>query len=275
MKSYEAEQTNWWDPETLPGSERPGRGHHNGGVFRAGEFPMWASIIGGGALLGYGLMRRDRRGLASAVAGSALLFQGSRQAKDSGIAEALNPEMDLEYSVTIMRPADELYRFWENPENFPRFMYRVKRVIDLGNHRQRWIFAGPRKREIELRVEVISNIPNRLISWQTEPGQPYEEWGSVEFTPALRDGETEVTMDISYRMPAGYLGKGIAALAGLDPAQLARESLRRFKQLMEAGEIATTQGQPSGRRGIADKGMQMLLGEHAQLPAAATRRRVG
>jgi uncharacterized membrane protein len=183
--------------------------------------------------------------------------------------------MDLEYSVTILRPADELYRFWENPENFPRFMYRVKRVVDLGNHRQRWIFAGPRKREIELRVEVISNIPNRLISWQTEPGQPYEEWGSVEFTPALRDGETEVTMDISYRMPAGYIGRGIAALAGLDPAQLARESLRRFKQLMEAGEIATTQGQPSGRRGITDKGMQMLLGEHAQLPAAATRRRVG
>jgi hypothetical protein len=80
-------------------------------------------------------------------------------------------------------------------------------------------------------------------------------------------------MNISYRLPARYLSKGVAMVAGVDPAQMTRESLRRFKQVMEAGEIATTHGQPSGRRGAIDKGMQMLLRE--QVPAEASKRHVG
>jgi uncharacterized membrane protein len=261
MKPFDSERTKFWDPETPPPTKRFERDGRNG-------IALWASIIGGSALLGYGLIRRDRAGLATAVAGTALVFRGSRRAQGAGRA-VLSPEFDLEHSVTVGRTAEDLYRFWENASNFRRFMYNVKRVDELGHNRQRWVFIGPRNREIEVRTEVISKISNRLISWQTEPGQPYEEWGSVEFTPTLREDETTVTMNISYRLPRGYLSKGIATVAGLDPAQMTRESLRRFKQLMEAREVATIHGQASGRRGVADKGMERLLRE--QVPAASSR----
>ncbi len=58
---------------------------------------------------------------------------------------------------------------------------------------------------------------------------------------------TRVTVHLQYNPPGGKLGAAVAKLFGEEPNQTIREDLRRFKQLMEAGEIPTTEGQSSGR----------------------------
>jgi uncharacterized membrane protein len=184
MRSKDIDRSNWWDPEVLPGSERLGR--RESSLLKSDDWTIWLTLATGAGLLGYGLIRRDRPGLASAVAGSALLYRGTQMAKGTDVAEIINPKMDVHRAVTILRPAHELYEFWR-PENFHKFMPHVRKVEELGQNRQRWTVAGPMKKKIEWEAEVISNIPHRLISWQSLTGSILEDWVSVDFTP-LRDG---------------------------------------------------------------------------------------
>lgn len=237
--------TNWWSPEVLPRGERLASG--NDGA--ASLWPAWLLIAAGGALVGFGLIRRDRGGLLSAAGGGALLVQSARWLRNEGITSS--PELHFQRTITIAKPVAEVYQFWNRPENLSRFIPHVAsvRAVDQVQH---WVIRGPGKFAVEWDADIISNVPNRLISWQTLPGSPFHEWGSVEFHPG-RGEETEVTLTMDYHLPGGRAGRFVAGLFGMDPEQQAALALRRLKQLLETGEIATTLGQSAGKRSAKDK----------------------
>jgi uncharacterized membrane protein len=220
------------------------------------------SVFGGGALIGFGLLRRSPRGYALAALGGTLVQRGAtghcymyqalglhtdrRQGANLGVPYELGIRVDK--AITVNKPAEELYGFWRNLWNLPRFLRHVESVRVIDDKRSHWTVRGPAGLKVEWEAEIINDEPNRVIGWRSIPGSDVDTGGSVRFQPAPGHRGTEVRVSLQYNPPGGDAGAVIAKLFGEDPAAHIAEDLRRFKQYVEAGEIATTEGQPSGRQ---------------------------
>jgi len=225
----------------------------------------WASALGGAALTAYALRQlkdRSRSGPALAAAGTALIYRGATGHYPMYAAVGINTAYDIdetkhalagprginvEEACTIMAPPEELYNFWRNFEVLPRFMDHLVEVRRIDACRSHWVAKAPAGRTVEWDAEIINEIPGELIAWRTLPGADVVSAGSVHFTLALRGRGTQVRVRLQYEPPARKLGATLAFLLGHDPARVIREDVRRLKQLIEAGEIPTTKGQPRGR----------------------------
>jgi uncharacterized membrane protein len=152
----------------------------------------------------------------------------------------------VEKSITVDRPPDVLYDFWRNFENLPLIMNHLESVKVLDNKRSHWVAKGPVDTRLEWDSELNREIKDEQLDWQSLPGSEVANMGSVFFKKAPADRGTEVKVIFSYDPPAGSVGAAFAKLFGEEPSQQVSDDLRRFKQLMETGEIATVQGQPSG-----------------------------
>ena len=152
----------------------------------------------------------------------------------------------VEVSCTIAKPAEELYRFWRDFENLPRIMRHVQSVRNFGDIRSHWVANAPAGTHVEWDAEIQHDEPNRLISWRSLPEADVDNTGSVRFLPAPGGRGTEVHVILDYIPPAGFVGAAIAKLFGEEPRQQVKEDLRHFKQIMEAGEVPTIEGQPRG-----------------------------
>jgi uncharacterized membrane protein len=150
-------------------------------------------------------------------------------------------------SFTIMQSPDELYRFWRNLSNLPRFMRNVRSVEERDGNRSHWVVGGPGDRTYEWDAEIVRDEPGQVISWRTVEDADVQHSGVVTFRPATGDRGTVVEVDIAYDPPGGAAGAALARLFGTRPKEDVREDLRRFKQLVETGEIPTIRGQSAAR----------------------------
>lgn len=206
------------------------------------------SIVGGGLLALAGLSRRSWPGAALAGVGAALVYRGatghSYIYERMGI-EARDAPVEVRQSVTINRPPEEIYSFWRELENLPRFMRHLRSVERRSSTRSHWV-AQPvgRGPALEWDSEIIEDRPNELLRWRAVPNGGIQHSGDVRFMRAPRGRGTEVHVHMEYRPP---IGMALSALMVPFSKQILKEELRRFKQVLEAGEIATTEGQPSGR----------------------------
>jgi uncharacterized membrane protein len=153
----------------------------------------------------------------------------------------------VEKSIIINRPAEELYRFWRDFEHLPRFMRNLEVVRQTGDRRYHWVANGPANTRVEWDAEIVEDVPNERIAWRSLEGADIPNSGSVRFERAPGGRGTKVTVEIGYSPPGGIAGSLVAKLFGIEPGQQVQDDLRRLKMLMETGEIATTEGQPSGR----------------------------
>lgn len=142
-------------------------------------------------------------------------------------------------SVTIDRPREELYAFWRNFENLPQFMHNILRVTAIDSTHSRWLVAAPVGKSIEWPSIVTVDDPGNLIAWESEEGASIRNSGMVEFKASPEGRGTVVTVTLSYDSPGGALGQLIAKLFHKEPKIQACHDLRRFKQLMETGEVST------------------------------------
>ena len=205
----------------------------------------WGTLAGGAALAVLGLTRRSKTGLALAAGGGLLAYAGSRATAGSSHLIA-SSKMQLNCSP------QEAYRFWRNFENLPLFMRHIDNVSILGDRRSRWTAAGPLGSRIQWDAEIVAEREGELISWRSLPGSDVEVDGYVEFSKAPGNRGTFVSANVIYNPPAGKIGATFAKLVGKDPSFLMRQDLRRFKALLEAGEIPTIEGQSHGpRSGVA------------------------
>ena len=155
-------------------------------------------------------------------------------AKDLDSSRALLAE-----SVTINRPAQELYAFWRNPENLTQVMENVVSIEPVGAERSRWTVKAPAGDVVSWESVITKDVPGREIYWQSAPEADIANSGRIEFRDAGPRG-TVVRAVIAYDPPGGTVGQLIAKLFQREPRIQTRRDLHRFKQLMEAGEIATS-----------------------------------
>ncbi len=236
-----------------------------------GELERLMSIITGGALAVYGLKRRGGSGIGVALLGAELVRRGAsghcllyealgvNTADDHAViprgdgvvsrAATVNARkaIKIERSVTILMPADELYAFWRKFDNLPRFMTHLESVTCSDDQHSHWIAKLPGGKRVEWDSEIVNDIPNELIAWKTVGNPDVAHAGSVHFREAPQNRGTELKVVFDYEPPGAHLFAHIAKLFGHAPDALVREDLRRFKMLVESGEIATTEGQSSCR----------------------------
>ena len=148
----------------------------------------------------------------------------------------------VERVTTINKPVHEVYEFWREFQNFPRFMRHLESVEVLGDRRSRWRAKGPAGRTVEWEAEMVEDRQDEWIAWRSLPGSQIENSGSVRFSAAPGARGTELRVQLQYSPPAGRLGRGIAWLFGEEPEQQIHDDLHRFKQLMETGEIPLSDG---------------------------------
>ncbi|WP_107667622.1 SRPBCC family protein [Cyanothece sp. BG0011] len=216
---------------------------------QATDLERWTSIIGGGALVLAGLQQRSLKGILTAVAGGGLVYQGVQKKstlKQVEDAIGLDHAIRVEKTVTINRSAEDLYHFWRNFANLPRFMTHLQSVVVKDERHSHWVANAPLNETIEWDAIVINDEPNHLIAWTSDEGANIENSGFVRFQPATGGRGTEVKVVMEYQPPGGAISAAIAKLFGEEPEQQIGDELNRFKQLMEAGEIATIEGQPQG-----------------------------
>lgn len=154
--------------------------------------------------------------------------------------------MRVRATVSINRPAAEVYRFWHDFTNLPRFMYHLTSVRPAADGRWRWAVRGPAGRTVRWDAEIVEDLPDRLIAWRSVPGATVPNAGRVSFLPAAGGRGTEVRVELEYAPPGGALGRAVAALFGAEPTAQVRDDLRRFKQVIEAGEVVVSDGSPRG-----------------------------
>jgi uncharacterized membrane protein len=153
--------------------------------------------------------------------------------------------MHVQASITILRAPDEVFGFWRELTNLPRFMHHLESVEWTGDNRSHWRVKAPVGRSVEWDAEVTEERPGELIAWRSVGGDVANE-GRVEFAPAPGDRGTEVRVAFRYDAPGGKPGVALAALLGEDPKHQVADDLRRFKQVLETGEVVRSAGSPEG-----------------------------
>ncbi|HEX6314222.1 MAG TPA: SRPBCC family protein [Gemmatimonadaceae bacterium] len=155
--------------------------------------------------------------------------------------------MKVSRAITVRRPRSEVYAFWRDFENLPRFMYHLAYVENLGSGRSHWVARAPAGRSVEWDAEIIADRPDEEISWRTMgKDDDVRHTGSVYFVPAPGDRGTEVHVRLNYDAPGGKVGAMVARLFGEEPSQQVDDDLRRFKQVMEVGEVVRSEASPEG-----------------------------
>lgn len=224
---------------------------------------LWTRVVGDTfdlAALSVALARRGRRGRAAvamaAVAGVTALdvlaagrIAGGRSWHTMpGVAG--RTDIYLERSIAVGKSPAECYQFWRTLENLPRFMQTLESVQQLDEKCSRWVARGPLGTRLEWTAEITADRPGEEIAWRTLEDSGAANAGSVRFEHAPAGRGTIVRVSLHYSPLGGVLGAGLVKLLGHDPQSRIREDLRRFKQVMETGEIPTTRGQPAGRRSL-------------------------
>ncbi|HEX8565661.1 MAG TPA: SRPBCC family protein [Pyrinomonadaceae bacterium] len=247
-------------------SEQSGYGFGKQSQINVGETERIVSGIGGGLLTAYGLTRGDLIGVGIALLGGSLVYRSATghcsvygaagintAAKENMTSVKASSSVRVDEALTINAPVEEIYNFWRNFENLPQFMYHLESVTKLDEMRSHWKAKAPLGMTVEWDAEIISETPNELISWRSVEGTDVSNAGSVRFLPSTGGRGTVVKVELRYEPPAGKLGAAVAWLTGEEPSVQIRDDLRRFKQLMETGEIPTIEGQPAGRASSTTK----------------------
>ncbi|HVL38577.1 MAG TPA: SRPBCC family protein [Fimbriimonadaceae bacterium] len=213
-----------------------------------GDIEHLGSIAGGLVLTVYGLKKRSWPGLILTGLGGALLYRGLvgyRRLYDLlGIPIADVPTrkvhelITVERSVVVGKSAEELYRFWRNFENLPRFMANLEDVMVLDERRSHWVARAPAGLVVEWEADIVNDVPNHIIAWKSREGFDVDTAGSVNFREV--EGGTEVTVRLRYLPPGEHLGHGVAKFFHLDPATQLEDDLQRLKHAIESGEAAAS-----------------------------------
>jgi uncharacterized membrane protein len=193
--------------------------------------------VGGAALMGYCMQRRDASGVVVGTFGFALFARALANVDTGRLmgASSARRSIDIQKTITLDAPVDAVFAFWNHYENFPRFM---SHVLDVRSGpvagQSHWTVAGPAGTSVSFDAEVTRLIDNQVLAWKTVEGAAVAHAGIINFEP-MPDLRTRVNIRMTYNPPGGWLGHGIATAFGVDPKSSMDADLVRMKTLVETG----------------------------------------
>ncbi|MGE5610776.1 MAG: SRPBCC family protein [Bacillota bacterium] len=231
------------NPALQGGAGRVGRRY---GVMQDYWSPLARLLAGGigGVAAGWGVAKRGLPGLLVGATGAGLFLRALTNLslkRLTGIAAGPRA-VDVQKTITINAPLEEVFGFFSKYENFPRFMSNVREVRDYLSGRSHWVIAGPAGMQVSWDADLTQLIPNEVIAWRSVPGSTVENSGVIRFQPEA--GGTRVDIKLSYNPPGGALGHAMARLFGADPKSEFDADLARVKTMLETGQPARDAAQP-------------------------------
>jgi uncharacterized membrane protein len=199
-------------------------------------------VLLAGALALYGVTRRGPLGFAARTLGAGMLWSELRQpnAPAAPAGRERRRTVDIQKTLFIEAPPDQVYEFWTDYGNFPHFMSNVREVRDLGGGRSHWVVRGPGGVPIEWQAVLTEQVPGEILAWRSRPGSMLENAGAVRFRP---EGQgTRVDLRLCYSPPVGGAGRAVAELLGADPRARLNEDLGRLKSLLEGANRSQGEG---------------------------------
>ncbi|MDX1531217.1 MAG: SRPBCC family protein [Rhodothermales bacterium] len=248
-------------PQARPAPRVPSEPSHGpaaglfGSTQNVGDLERIASAVGGGVLALYGLSRGSLGGVALAAAGGVLVHRGvsghcpafAALGVSTAGEQAGPAPVEVNRSVTVNKPRAEVYAFWRELEHLPRFMEHLRRVEALDAERSRWTAKGPGPApDLTWEARITEERENEALAWESLPGADVHNAGHVRFADAPGGG-TEVHVRIGYRPPAGPVGATVAGWLSPVLHQMVKEDVRRFKHLLEAGEVPRASSSSAAR----------------------------
>jgi uncharacterized membrane protein len=222
------------------------------------EVERWLSLVGGSGLVAFGLARRNSAGFGLAALGGSLLWRGATghcpmyetlgvntaergYTKGTGSRAGVPYELGIrvDHEIRVNKPVEDVYGFWRDLTNLPRFMDHLECVKAIDDRISHWQAKGPLGTSVEWDAEIVNDIPEKVIGWRSLEGSEVDTGGSVRFESSHDGTGTLVKVSMQYNPPAGQLGEWIAALFGESPRKTVAEDLQRFKELMETGNVHT------------------------------------
>jgi uncharacterized membrane protein len=223
-----------------------------------GVTERWLSVAAGIALLAIAPKQGVKGSVISALAGSGLLYRGwtghcwvyqTLHNHSHPLASAAGVRAQhgvrFEKSIIINRPAESIYAFWRDLKKLPQIIAHLESVVEEGN-RSHWLARGPLGQSVEWDAEIIEERPNEILAWQSVPNSQLDTAGSFRLKPLSAERGTAVRLILKYDPPGGSSLDTLAKWLGTDVEDELVESMRRMKQLLEAGELSTTERQPQG-----------------------------
>ncbi|RIV22399.1 DUF2892 domain-containing protein [Fibrisoma montanum] len=227
-----------------------------------GQNERWLSVGAGLLVANIGIRRGGIGGVLLTALGATLALRGASGycpindalGRDTSDDKTETNVLEISKSVTINKPREEVYQFWRKLENLPQFMRHLEDVKQTDERRSHWVarldsenIAAKALPKVEWDADIVEEEENSRLVWRSVPGATIDNSGEVRFVDAPGNRGTEVHATIKYRPPQGIVGEAVLKL--LNPAfkQMVKEDIRRFKRLMETGEIPTNEG-PSGRK---------------------------
>lgn len=233
----------------------------NASNVNVGPSERFVTGVGGAAIIAYGIDRGGLGGAALALLGGTLAYRAinghcsvyerlgvttaGKRRTESG--QSVHRGVLVRSSFTINRSPEDCYTFWHDFENLPRFMKHLTAVHKIDETHSRWTVTPPVGSPVTWDAEIVTDKPNELIAWRSLERADVANAGSVRFQPAPGNRGTEVSVEINYEAPAGMVGRSLSWLLGQSAQGKIEDDLRRFKQVMETGEVATVDGQTSCR----------------------------
>ena len=212
----------------------------------------FVSLVGGGTLLATALGSHSRLRLPLAVVGMAFIGNGllnrrhDRRRSASAKGVRTGHGLRFETAISLEVSPEQIYRVWRNFEGLPKILSHLDSVRDDGEGKSHWVARGPLG-PIEWDAEIVTERENELLAWQSFPGSELATAGSLRLHKTPGDRGTVLRLHLKYDPPGGKVAATVASLLGQGLEDDVRDDLRRFKQLMETGEVATTAGQPTGQ----------------------------
>jgi len=239
-----------------------------------GEAERWLSLVGGTSLIAYGLARRNTQGFGLAALGGSLLWRGATghcpmyetlgvNTADRGYAKGTGSRAGVPYElgirvdqeIRVSKSPDELYSFWRELSNLPRFMEHLESVKVINHRLSHWVAKGPIGIDVEWDAEIVNDIPGKVIGWRSLEGSEVDNGGSVRFESDYEGTGTLVKVSMQYNPPAGQLGEWVARMFGENPKKTIAEDLKRFKELLETGNVMT-KGSTKRRQAVSPNARQ-------------------
>lgn len=213
-------------------------------------------------MVAYGLKKKGWAGWGFAALGGAVLYRGvtghcsmyqtlgintARRRGGRNVSVPYELGVRVDSTIVIAKDPVEVYRYWRNLENLPRFMRHLESVKEIDNKHSHWVAKAPAGRSVEWKAEIINEIENKLIGWRSLEGADVDNAGSVHFKETEDGRGTEIRIALQYNPPGGTFGAIFARLFGEEPSQQIEEDLHRLKRMLESGETEGAK-EPSKQR---------------------------
>ncbi|WP_247232905.1 SRPBCC family protein [Telluribacter sp. SYSU D00476] len=231
------------------------------------------STTAGALLTYYGLRKPSLGRLLAATLGGWLIYRGTSGychvnnviGRDTSEGATLD-SIGLSSSVTINKPRAEVYRYWRQLENLPKFMHHLDKVTQIDSKRSHWCAPVPGGiTKLEWDAEIVEDRENECIVWRSVPGAAVDNAGEVRFKDSVDGKGTEVHSVIRYQPPAGYVGDMLSKLFNPAFKKMVKQDMRRFKHLMETGEEFVMPDPTAKHRGVDPNSVQEQNAPHTPL----------